>query len=195
MSSTIKINYSSTDSSSSNKTHKTDVKVLRQRSKNKSYESIVIKFADKMQETYEKNQEQVMTQTKENVSKLIDSENKMIDKIMENNRIILNETTNQLLHGLQNIFGVAASTRTVNTQMIPSIVPSFNEATYLYPNELHFQPPTLPKVLVNLKRSSANEEIQAIKIKKLDNYSNSRKEESTENKQRDTNTNIDNKIQ
>jgi len=79
--------------------------------------------------------------------------------------------------------------------MILSIVPSFNEVTYLYPNELHFQPPTLPKVLVNLKRSSANEEIQVVKIQKLDNYSNSRKEESTENKQRDTNTNIDNKIQ
>jgi len=94
MSNTIKIDYSSTDSSSSNKTHKKDVKILRQRSKNKSYEFIIMKYADKLQETYEKNQEQVMTQTKKYVSKLIDSENKMIDKIMENNRIILNETTN-----------------------------------------------------------------------------------------------------
>lgn len=146
-----------------------------------------MKYSDKMKETYEKSQEKVMTQTKEYVSKLMESEKEMIDKMLDNNKIILKETTNQLLYELQNIFGVATSTRTVNTsQMIPSIVPSFNDAMpYLYPKDdlQYFQSSvTLPKVLINLKRPvSANEEIQRVKIQKLNNYcnNNSRREKST----------------
>lgn len=161
-----------------------------------------MKYADKMKETYEKSQEKVMTQTKEYVSKLMESEKEMIDKMLDNNRIILKETTNQLLYGLQNIFGVATSTQTVNTsQMVPSIVPSFNDAMpYLYPKDdlQHFQSSvTLPKVLINLKRPvSVNEEIQRVKIQKLNNYSNnnSRKEEST-TKDTITSTDIDGLIQ
>lgn len=105
--STIEIDNSSTDSSS-NKTH-----VKCQKYKSRSYESLVMRYADKMKETYEKSQEKVMTQTKEYVSKLMKSEKEMIDKMLDNNRIILKETTNQLLYGLQHIFGVATSTRTL----------------------------------------------------------------------------------
>lgn len=162
-----------------------------------------MKYADKVQEAYEKSQEKIMTQTKEYVSKLMESEKEMMDKILDNNRIVLKETTNQLLYGLQNIFGAATSTRTVNTsQMVPSIVPSFNKAIppYLYPKEdlQHFQSPlTLPKVLINLKRPiNVDEEIQMVKIQKLNNYSNinSRKERPT-TKDTITSTNIDNKRQ
>ncbi|KMQ84559.1 hypothetical protein RF55_17552, partial [Lasius niger] len=149
--STTEIDNSSTDSSSSNKTH-----VKRQKYKSRSYESIVMKYAYKMKETYEKSRK-IMTQTKEYMSKLMESEKEMIDKMLDNNRIILKGTTNQLLYGLQDIFGVATSTRTVNTsQIVPSIVPSFNEAMpYSYPKDdlQHFQfSVTLPKVLINLKR-------------------------------------------
>lgn len=99
-------------------------------------------------------------------------EKEMMDKMLQNQRIMLSKTTNQLLNGLQTIFGTATSTGTVNvSQMIPSFdVPTFNEAVpYLYPNkELHFQSSTLPKVLVNLKRpQSANEETGNVKIQKL----------------------------
>lgn len=170
MLSTIEIDNSSTDSSSSNKMH-----VKRRKYQSRSYESIIIRYTDKMKETYEKTEENV--QTKECVSKLIESEKEIMEKMLDNHKIILKETTNQLLHGLQNIFGVATSTRTINaSQMIPSIVPSFNEIpSYLYPNVLqHFQSSvTLPKVLINLKRSvNENEELQRVKIQRLNNYSN-----------------------
>lgn len=172
MLSTIEIDNSSTDSSSSNKTH-----VKRRKYQSRSYESIIMRYADKMKETYEKTEENVMVQTKECVSKLIESEKEIMEKMLDNHKIILKETTNQLLHGLQNIFGVATSTRTINaSQMVPSIVPSFNEIpSYLYPNELqHFQSSvTLPKVLINLKRPvNENKELQRVKIQRLNNYSN-----------------------
>lgn len=117
-----------------------------------------------------------MAQTKEYVSQLIESENHMIDKILENNRTVLNETTNQLLQGLQNIFGVGTSTQIINnsSQMVPSNMP-FKEVPYLYPNEVqHYQPSlNLPKVLVNLKRPvSFNVENQRVKIQKLNSYTN-----------------------
>lgn len=195
MLSTTEINSSSTDSSStSNKSH-----VKCQRYKNRSYETTVMKYADKMKETFEENQEKVKVQTNEYICKLIASEKEAIDKILDSQRVILKETTNQLLQGLQNIFGVATyhPTQTVNTsQTIPSIVPTFNQTIpYLYPNaELRqYQSPVtpLPKVLINLKRpASANEEMQNVKIQKLNSCSsiNSQKEEAINNAQKNTST-------
>lgn len=196
--STIKSESSSTDSSHSNKNY------MKRKQNNRSYETIVMKYADKMKETYERNQEKVLDQTKENVSKIMDqtkenvskmiaSEQEMMEKMIANQRIILNETTNQLLHGLQNIFSAPTATRTVHaSQMIPSVV-SYNEAVpYVFPNELqHLQPSViLPKVLINMKRPlSANEEIQRVKIQKFDtNTVNSKKEKAT---MKDTITNTD----
>lgn len=155
-----------------------------------------MKYADTMKETVEKSQEKAIAQTKEYISQLIESENHMIDKILDNNRTMLNETTNQLLQGLQNIFGVGTSTRTINNsyQMILSIVP-FKEVPYLYSNEVqHYQPSlNLPKVLINLKRPvSSNEENQRVKIQKLNSCSNINRKEHINDQQKDTITNTNN---
>lgn len=171
MLSTTEIDNSSTDSSSSNKTH-----VKCRKYQNRSYENIVMRYADKMKETYEKNRRKCYGTNKRMRVKInrIGKRNNGKNVGQSQNYIKRN---NQLLHGLQNIFGVTTSTRTINaSQMIPSIVPSFNEIpSYLYPNELqHFQSSvTLPKVLINLKRPvNENEELQRVKIPKLNNYSN-----------------------
>lgn len=60
-------NRTEDNNTSSNSSTSKNIHAKREKYKNRSYESIIMKYADRMKENYEKSQETVMTQTKEYV--------------------------------------------------------------------------------------------------------------------------------
>lgn len=172
---------------------------IKKKTINKSLGNMM-KYADKLKQNYEESQEKIMRETHNYMKNLIELEQKVqkeiISNMLESQKNILKDTTNQLLTGLQGIFGVNR-----NQDIFPKTVSpqSFNFAPFSYVNSSYVDPQTilhssnilsqtlqssntlsqtqnssntLPKVLVNLKRpyslTSINEQHNTEKVQKID---------------------------
>lgn len=151
--------------------------INKEKSRKRTYDSALTKYADKLNTNYEEIQAKTMKKIQDYVKSLIESDQKVqkeiVDSMLQSQRNILQNTTNQFLNGLRDIFQNAnpIHNQVISTPLNNLMNPQFFNSS-ISSLRLHietFRPSnTAPKVIVNLK-PCINEQENTIKLQKIDN--------------------------